>query len=198
MKTYHIKPEYKARTSYVHYDDSNEEDGWQLEVYLHALALMIKHHFHSIADIGCGSGYKLATYFENYAATGYELPINVELLKQKYPAKEWLVSDFSQTLDRAFDVVICSDVIEHLVDPDNLLHYLNRIDFKYLVLSTPERDLVYKPGQSWNDGPPRNPTHQREWNKKEFAEYISEFFTIIDHRVTNLEQATQMIICVKK
>lgn len=198
MKNYCIKSSYQARSEYTHYDDTKEEDGWQLEVYLHALGLMIKHDLHTIADIGCGSGYKLVTYFKNYDSVGYELPINVKWLKDRYPNNKWEISDFSERLALQYDVVICSDVIEHLVEPNNLLEYLNNISFKYLILSTPERDLVYKPGEQGNYGPPRNPTHQREWNKSEFFSYISTFFHVIDHRVTNLEQSTQMIICIKK
>ena len=57
---------------------------------------------------------------------------------------------------------------------------------------------MYERDSKFLDGPPRNPAHQREWNYNEFNRYISEYFDVIDQRVTNLQQATQMIICVKK
>lgn len=194
-KKYCIKDPYQARTQYHHYDDSLVEDEWQLEIYLHALGLMKKNNFKSIVDIGCGSAYKLVTYLGEYKTLGLELPVNVEMLRKRYPERTWMVSDFSLRPDIKTDVVVCSDVIEHLVDPDELLDYIKRISYKYLILSTPDRDLVYEPSEEGYYGPPRNMAHVREWNFKEFGEYISKHFNVIDQRVTNLGQATQMIIC---
>lgn len=197
-KKYCINDSYQARTQYHHYDDSLEEDQWQLEIYLHALGLMKKNKFKSIVDIGCGSAYKLVTYLGEYETIGLELPVNVEKLQRKYPERRWNVSNFSAKPDMTTDVVVCSDVIEHLVDPDELLDYIKGISYKYLILSTPDRNLVYKPSDEGYYGPPRNEAHVREWNYKEFGEYISTHFNVIDHRVTNLGQFTQMIICKQK
>ena len=105
------------------------------------------------------------------------------------------VSDVSAKPNITTDVIVCSDVIEHLVDPDELLDYIKAISYKYLILSTPDRDLVYKPSDEGCNGPPANEAHVREWNYQEFDEYISMHFNVIDHRVTNLGQCTQMIIC---
>lgn len=79
-------------------------------------------------------------------------------------------------------MIICSDVIEHLVDPDILLSFLEKSNFKFLILSTPERDSVQmkQRGLLW-DGPPVNEAHVREWNFEEFEQYISYKFKIIDH-----------------
>lgn len=194
-KNYCIKPFYRARSEYHHFDDSALEDQWQLEVYLHALGLMKKHQLQSVVDLGCGSGYKLVTYLGEYETLGLELPENVELLRKKYPDRNWDLSDFSVDPNIKSDLVICSDVIEHIVDPDDLLEYIKRMSFQYLVLSTPERGLLYRPWSRGNLGPPSNKAHIREWDFKELAEYIAQHFEIIDHRVTNLQQATQMIVC---
>lgn len=196
-KSFCIKEGYTARNEYIHYDDMNREDEWQLEVYLHALGLMKKHELSTVADIGCGSGYKLITYLGEYKTIGLELGLNLESLKNRYPDRDWLESDFNLNHNLEVDVLICSDVIEHIVDPDDLIEYIQKINFKYLVLSTPERDLVYEKGSQYLDGPPANEAHQREWNFKEFAEYIAQYFKIVDHRVTNLQQATQTMICEK-
>ncbi len=195
---YCINPLYRGWKNYHHFDDSPFEDEWQLEVYLHALGLMKKHGLRSVVDIGCGSGYKLVTYLGDYDTLGLELPVNVEKLQAKYPDKRWAVSDFSNKPDIVTDVVVCSDVIEHLVDPDELLNFIQGISFQYLVLSTPDRGLLYKPWQWRYYGPPKNRAHIREWTFKEFVHYLSSHFNVIDHRVTNLGQRTQMAICTPK
>jgi hypothetical protein len=197
-KTYQMQDSYVARCEYHHYDDSTCEDEWQLEVYLHALGLMTINNFSKVADFGCGSGYKLMKYLANYHPIGYELPANVEILRTKYPQADWRVSDFSLVDDINVEVLICSDVIEHLIDPDMLIEYFLRQSFKYLIISTPDRDLCYDEDDPCRMGPPRNVAHQREWNFAEFARYISQSFDVIDHRVTNLQQATQMLICRKR
>lgn len=174
------------------------EDEWQLEVYLHALGLLKKHNLQSIVDIGCGSAYKLMTYFDDYSTIGLELPVNVQTLQEKYPNKKWQISDFKEKPSITTDVIICSDVIEHLVDPDELLEYIKGISYQFLILSTPDRNLIYKPWRKGYWGPPSNKAHQREWNFNEFGKYISAHFDVIDHRVTNLQQWTQMVVCKPK
>ncbi|MBU1928166.1 class I SAM-dependent methyltransferase [bacterium] len=197
-QNYYMKESYKARNEYIHYDDRAEEDDWQLEIYLHALGLMKKHGFSRVADIGCGSAYKLITYLGEYETVGLELAENLTFLQEKYPNNIWLESNFDLNSKLDVDVLICSDVVEHIVDPDELIEYIKRISFKYLVISTPERDLVYPKDSEYLNGPPRNKAHQREWNYEEFKNYIASHFDVLDQRVTNLHQATQMIICSKK
>lgn len=192
---YRISPHYVARNQYHHYDDSECEDEWQLEIYLHALGLMITNEFTHIADVGCGSGYKLVKYFEGFSSVGYELPVNVDILKKRYPDKDWRVSDFTKKNEIKADVIVCSDVIEHLIEPDDLLNYLKNQSFEYLIVSTPDRDLCYSDGDVYLSGPPKNKAHQREWNFNEFRAYMDKHFDVVDHRVTNLQQATQMVIC---
>lgn len=194
-KNYYIKSNYKSRLGYTHYDDMDAEDKWQLEIYLYAYAYMKKHNFKTVADIGCGSAYKLMTYLGEFETIGFELTDNVKRLKKRYPERDWRISSFESSQDACVDVIICSDVIEHLENPDLLINYILQQDFQILVLSTPERDLV----RSKDDlGPPKNKAHVREWNYHEFFLYIQSKFEIIDHLVTNVTQGTQMIVCRKK
>lgn len=194
-KNYYIKLGYQSRSQYIHYDDLEEEDKWQLEVYLRAYGLMKKNGWKTVADIGCGSAYKLIKYLGDFETIGYELPVNVEELRKRYPERDWRISDFNNDKDIKADLVICSDVIEHLVNPDALMQYLTKQDYQLLILSTPERDIC----RGANDfGPPKNSAHQREWNYDEFKRYVCEFFVIKEHVITNQEQGTQMVICQKR
>ena len=191
---------YRARREYRHFDDSALTDEYQLEVYLHALGLMKKHNLRSVMDVGCGSGYKLMTYLGEYDTVGTEVAVNIEMLRQKYPQRKWQESAFSSRQNRGADLVVCADVIEHLPNPDELLAYLKALPFRFLVLSTPARD-VNKHAlkmRRWF-GPPNNRCHIREWTFREFRNYISSRgFDILTHRVTNLNQRTQMIVCTGK
>ncbi|MEN2433543.1 methyltransferase domain-containing protein [Comamonas sp. F1-6] len=189
-----LKDNYKSRTEYVHYDDMNESDEWQLEVYLYAYGLMKKNGWNSVADIGCGSGYKLINYLGDFHTIGYELDINLPVLFDKYPDRDWRPSNFNMDGDINVDLIVCSDVIEHLTNPDDLIRYFLRQKFEKLILSTPDRDIC----RGVEDfGPPKNKAHQREWNFLEFYKYISNYFNVTHHAVTNSKQGTQMIVCEK-
>ena len=160
---------------------------------------MVKNRFTQITDVGCGSGIQLMTYFKDYRSLGLDLADNVNTLKEKYPDRNWEILDFySKNKNFSTDVIICTDLIEQLVNPDELLSYLGRQSFEYLILSTPARELVYSKEHPALFGPPENLARKREWNFNEFQSYISKFFDVIDHRITNYHQATQMLVCKKK
>ena len=186
---------YRSRTEYHHHDDRDLTDEWQKEVYEHAADLAQRFGYDNILDVGCGSGFKLIRYFEHRNTLGLELDCNLGFLKNEYPQRSWDLSDFSAVPDFEPDLVICADVIEHLTDPDALLDYLIRLKARHYVISTPDRSLLYRPWQKRYWGPPRNPSHQREWTSKEFFRYISDTFEVVDHLITRRDQATQMIVC---
>ena len=181
-KTYNIKEGYISRSSYHHFDDTPMKDEYQDKVYETAHTLCEKNNLNNILDIGCGSGYKLIKYFKKYNFTGTELEPTLSWLKKKYPDNQWLDGDFTKTLGKPYDVIICADVIEHLLDPNQLLVFLKKINFKYAVISTPERDAIqkYQRGKTWM-GPPNNPAHIREWSFGEFKNYLSNSFILEDH-----------------
>ncbi|WP_447825741.1 class I SAM-dependent methyltransferase [Aeromonas salmonicida] len=192
---YGIPYNYLSPNKYYHYNDLEETDNWQLEVYLFALGLMVKHDFSSIADIGCGSAYKLVTYFKSYNTLGIELPGNVAALRKRYPDRTWLETNFIPRNEFSSDIIIFSDVIEHLPNPDDALEYIKKQRFKYLVISTPAKDFLYDKDDPFFYGPPKNPAHQREWTMSEFRDYLEQHFSIVEQRLTSYSQATQMIIC---
>lgn len=194
---YFIPYTYSARTVYVHWDDTPMKDECQDEVYATANQLRLTHRYDRIADIGCGSGYKLIKYLSDCHTVGFEIEPTLSFLCKKYTNREWELVDFASTNPNQsdFDIVICADVIEHLVDPDQLLNYINKMNFHYLVISTPDRYLL---GDAAQKGPPENPAHVREWGYDEFEKYISAYFEVVDHHHTHKEFWGQTIVCRKR
>ena len=180
FKTYKIKEGYKHRSSYTHHLDIGFEDQYQDEVYETAFKIFKDNHLEEVLDVGCGSAFKLKKYFTGENFKGAEIEPTLSWLKKEYPKDNWIKSDFSSPVEA--DLIICSDVIEHLIDPDMLLNFFENSKFKFIVLSTPERDKVqlYQRGYLWN-GPPSNRAHVREWNFSEFKNYISTRFDVVEH-----------------
>ena len=190
-KQYNIK-DYIVNKNPNHHDDSNFLDEGQKEVYQFCAQFMTENELKKVVDIGCGSGYKLVNYLSEFETIGVETEPCFSLLNVKYPDRKWLISgeeekSFNEyNLIKNNDVVLCCDVIEHVIDPDILLDYLISLNSKYYIVSTPCREILckgekYSPSysQHWN-GPPKNPCHVREWTMIEFIGYLSNKFDIIN------------------
>ncbi len=189
---YEIKPAYFHRKNPLHHNDISYKDEWQKEVYEYALNFAEKMQLKTVLDYGCGSAYKLLKYFKNYDFVGVEVDPALSWLKETYPEHKWLSPDELIENKTECDLIICADVIEHIPDPDLLVRRLKELSSKYTIISTPDRDLMSKYMQL---GPPSNPSHCREWGFEEFENYIRKNFEVIDHRVTNKVQMTQLILC---
>ena len=194
QELFNIKKGYHHASAAAAFDDTGNKDEWQREVYELALECMQHNNFHSILDVGCGSAYKLVKMPGNYETTGIEVEPTYSWLCKKYPGKKWLLFDNTDPSTLQTDLVICADVIEHIANPDDLLHFLDAIQWRTLIISTPERDTV---AGKKDYGPPRNTSHYREWNAKEFRNYISSSFNITDQRIFSGQSATQVCICKK-
>src|SRR4051812_28257713 len=86
---YFIRANYEARTSYFHHDDTPLKDEFQDEVYFIANELRLCNGYNKIADIGCGSAYKLIKYFSSCDTTGFEIEPTLSCLKERYPDRRW-------------------------------------------------------------------------------------------------------------
>ena len=160
---------------------------FQVPVYEFAEETIKKYGSKSVLDVGCGWGVKLNEFVYPVCRNivGIDgIKEKIRFCRKEYPFGRWFVDNIESTrlkLNRTFDLVISSDVIEHLADPDKLLFYIRKFSSEttFIIISTPERDLFRGKGSF---GPPANPAHVREWNTAEFKRYIeSRKFRILNH-----------------
>ena len=190
MEEFNIK-NYTNNNNPQHHVDIGWKDEGQKEVYVFCKDFMKTNNLNSIIDVGCGSAYKLTTILSEFNTIGIETEPCYTYLQNTYPKFKWLLSGEKESSFQLYDeinnadVVICSDVIEHIVNPDVLVDYLISLNSKYYIISTPCRKILcnhpkfsstYK--KTW-DGPPLNNCHVREWTMEEFKQYISKKFCVI-------------------
>ena len=185
---YCIKDGYRCNPGPVYFlDDPKGEIVFQPDVIPHAEALADERGLTKVIDVGCGWADKLAALHDrrpDWDLVGVDYGDNLEHCRQTYDWGTWLEADleFRFDLDATDAVVVCSDVIEHLVDPDNLVASLLGSGAAAVVFSTPERDIQH--GRK-HKGPSPNLCHVREWNLDELGAYlVRSGFTVTESALT--------------
>ena len=182
--SFFIKKGYVSRSHPSYFTDNlSELKGITHQPHVYPLATFLARKFgcNHIIDIGCGKAKKLVKLHPEFSITGVDIGPNIEYCRNEYDFGEWLEFDFEQPKSLIISekilkesVIICSDVIEHLENPSNMLTTIKGwMNYAPIcLLSTPERDLVR--GKNDN-GPPDNPHHIREWNLKELEQFHHSF-----------------------
>lgn len=161
---------------------------YQSAAYGWALSITHKEGIKSIADVGCGTAAKLFQLSQCKSVQevwGLDQPNAVNFCNAHHDFGTWhpIHLENSDSLpSRTFDLIISSDVIEHLDDPDKLLNAISLLAHKetLVLISTPER--IRLRGSKCKKPP--NLFHVREWSRKEFSDYLeSRGAQIIEHRL---------------
>jgi SAM-dependent methyltransferase len=151
---------------------------WQPDVYSTAARVAERLGAQRIIDIGCGDGQKLAELRSRFDLYGIDFGANIEACRRDYDFGTWIEHDLDSDeplpIPRPGDrraVVVCSDVIEHVIHPARLLLKLQTAleSGCALIVSTPERELT---SGAHDLGPPQNPAHVREWTLEEFGAFL--------------------------
>lgn len=177
---------YEQRIPPAYFSD-DVDDGiiWQPDVYPETLALAHRHGRRVIIDLGCGHAEKLVglqSAAPEIEIVGADHGPNIDWCSDNHESGIWIdvdletVEDLPLTDDTiANSVIVCSDVLEHLVDPRptmRLIVDLLQRGAACAVLSTPARDL--RVGADYI-GMPRNLAHVREWTQEEFQAFVRSF-----------------------
>lgn len=178
-----VPPEY-----FVDEDDTGIV--WQPDVYPETLKLARASGQGVIIDLGCGRAGKLVELrrsYPNIETIGVDFGANISWCRNHFPDWRWLDVDLETATELPLDettvarsVVVCSDVLEHLVNPRPamlLICSLLASGAACAVLSTPARD---RRAGTEHLGPPSNPSHAREWTRIEFSAFVESFPVVVD------------------
>jgi SAM-dependent methyltransferase len=124
-----------------------------------------------VLDLGCGTGYGTALVGRRREIIGVDRSadaIEYAVVRYTTPTVRFSVEDAVGLpfADSSMSSVVCFEVIEHVPNPEKLLHEVRRVlkPMGQLVISTPNAD-----SSMWRDGCPVNPFHFTEYTAEQFG-----------------------------
>lgn len=143
----------------------------------------------SILDVGAGEGFMLEMLRQNHVAKKLEgieyMDEALKLAKKLHPHIRLKKGTIYKLPYKAntFDLIICTEVLEHLEDPQKALAELKRVAKKYILLSVPNEPLftiqrILRGKNVFQLG--NHPEHIQHWNANTFEKFVAEQLTIKD------------------
>ncbi len=135
----------------------------------------------SVLDVGCGEGFTLARLQkekigESFEGIEYDEGA-IELGKKLYPRLEIKKGDIYKLpfKSNSFDLVVCTEVLEHLDNPRKAYKELIRVSKKYILLSVPNEPFftIQRIGRLQNVmhlG--AHPEHIQHWTIPAFTKFV--------------------------
>lgn len=142
----------------------------------------------SLLDVGCGEGFTLDKLMQVHAAKKYAgieyVDAAIALGKKLHPHVPITKGNIYQLPYKAntFDVVLCSEVLEHLEHPEEALKELQRVTKHYLVLSVPNEPLftIQRILRGKNIlGLGAHPEHIQHWSSNQFKIFVAKQTIIV-------------------
>jgi 2-polyprenyl-3-methyl-5-hydroxy-6-metoxy-1,4-benzoquinol methylase len=187
----------KALQKNIEYSDKYHQSVKKVEIPGMIKDILEKKRLSKIIDLGCGDGGLILSILKNYEnkkITGVDAsPRRILDLKKKIKGQKFLCRDISSMNlgKNKFDLVICTQVIEHVEDDRKLVDEIFKIlkpkGYLYISSVIKKPFAIYKyrrRGKFVLD-----PTHEREYgSKEEFIHLFKEKFKIRKLKVYPVER----------
>lgn len=148
----------------------------------------------TIHEVGCGEGYWVLHWRrQGFVVRGTDAYLSVIQLARENAANQGLNSDLFAVRDiydldpekDSADLIVCSEVLEHLEHPEAALRKLSMMVSNHLILSVPcepiFRLLNIARGKyltSWGN----TPGHVQHWSREKFCRLVEHYFEVIEVR----------------
>ena len=148
-----------------------------------------KDNVYSLLDIGCGEGFILKLIVEQQDKIAlFGCDINeLALLHAKtfVPSATFFQNDeyFTKLEDNSFDCIICTEVLEHIKEPEKMLKKIQEISRKYVILSVPHEPF-FRLGNllsgKYINTLGNHPEHLQHFGISKFRTICNKYFNEID------------------
>lgn len=141
----------------------------------------------TILELGCGEGYLLSKIHEQMPGVSKlgldNLPQALEEGHRLFPDLKLEIGDIYHIAhaDKSWDVVIASEVLEHLDEPLKALEELRRVAQRYVILTVPHEPWFRLGNLARGRNIKRfgnHPEHLNLWSRKSFVRFVSQRMTV--------------------
>jgi 2-polyprenyl-3-methyl-5-hydroxy-6-metoxy-1,4-benzoquinol methylase len=148
-----------------------------------------KLHPESILDVGAGEGFTLEMFRQANIGKKLEgieyMDDALKLAKKLHPKvtiKKGTIYELPYKAN-SFDLIICTEVMEHLEEPEKALAELKRVTKKYLIISVPNEPLftiqrIFRGKNVLKLG--AHPEHIQHWSSGAFEKFVASQCTVKD------------------
>ncbi len=141
------------------------------------LSLVYDLKIETVLDAGCGEGFTLNKLKQNGIGKKYEgidySEEAVKLGRKTYPDLDIKKGDIYNLnyKDNSFDLVICTEVLEHLDDPQKALFDILRVSSRYILLTVPNEPwFTFFNFTQWG----KDIGHINHWSSFSFQKFITK------------------------
>ena len=138
-----------------------------------------------VLDVGCGDGTILYMLQKDYELEPYGIDISINAVnKAKERGIKASVANLNEKIpfpNNYFNVIFCTDVLEHLFSPENALQEIYRVSKEdaIIIFSIPnlghlKNRIQFFWGKNITEPPFQVKSHIRFWTKKSFVKLLTE------------------------
>lgn len=172
----------KTTTNYEKHSNKNPIQQFLINRFYEKLFEIIKPlKPNSVLDAGAGEGFTLVKLARCKIGKRVEGVDNseraVKIGKKMYPGLNLIQGDIYNLpyKDNSFDIVLCTEVLEHLEDPGRALEELKRVTKKYIMLTVPNEPFFrlanfFRGKYISNFG--NHPEHINLWTSHSFVNFV--------------------------
>lgn len=170
---------------YDKYNSSNPIVRWMMKNFFISMeeCLSVVGKFDNVLEAGCGEGEVANFIAEKFNGTCQYTSIDafdvsdkvIKKAQEMYPNINFFTGSIYEIARGGYDLVVCSEVLEHLEEPEKALFELKKTTDKYLLVSVPREPvwcvLNMVRGKYLRDFG-NTPGHIQHWSKKKFLEFL--------------------------
>ena len=164
-----------------------------LRLFFQSIAdILSAHKYDHVFEFGCGEGFFIERLADLNMVFSYMLGIDIREdaiadAVLRMPVYEFRATtlDVIEGEERRFDLVIASQVLEHLEDPESYLKRLLALSNKHVLLTVPHEPwfqlMNFIRGRDLRRFG-NHPEHLQHWSAESFKSLVSAYGQIIDFR----------------
>lgn len=180
----------KFNSKHKKYNTGNPISLFLIERFFRSIKSLVKStsDFDNVLDVGCGEGFLLS--FLEIELNGKNVRAIDFDAKEVASAKEninFAVCEQGDIYnlkfaDRSYELVFCTEVLEHLEFPEKALKELKRVTAKYCIVTVPNEPLwcmLNLLRGAYISSLGNTPGHINHWTTNQIKKLVSEYFNVI-------------------